>query len=53
MSSLIQTTLATIYRQNLETLHYYVLPTLFPLPGSLDDQFGEFLESWMACDFLT
>ena len=34
--------------QNLETLHYYVLCTLFPLLGYLDDQCDEFLESWMA-----
>ena len=39
--------------QNLETLHYYVLHTLFPLLGYLDDQHGEFLESWMAyLDFM-
>ena len=29
-------------------LHYYVLSTLFPLLVHLDDQCGEFLESWMA-----
>ena len=34
--------------RNLETLHYYVLCTLFPLPGNLDDQCGEFLELWIA-----
>ena len=34
--------------QKLENLHYYVLSTLFPLPVHLDDQHGEFLESWMA-----
>ena len=34
--------------QNLETLHYYVLCTLFPLPGCLDDHCSEFLESWMT-----
>ena len=33
---------------NLETLHYYVLSTLFPLLGYLDHQYGEFLKSWMA-----
>ena len=33
--------------QNLETLHYYVLCTLFPLPGYLDDQHGELLKLWM------
>ena len=34
--------------QNLGTLHYHVLSTLFPLLGSLDDQHSEFLKSWMA-----
>ena len=34
--------------QKLENLHYYVLSTLFPLLVHLDDQCGEFLESWMA-----
>ena len=29
-------------------LQYYVLCTLFPLPGYLDDQCSEFLELWMA-----
>ena len=48
MSSLIGTTLATRRMQNLETLHYYVFNTLFPLLGYLDDQCSEFLESWMA-----
>ena len=48
MSSLIGATLATRMMQNLETLHYYVLHTLFPLPGYLDDQHSEFLQSWMA-----
>ena len=48
MSSLIRTTLATRRMQNLETLHYYVLCTLFLLPGYLDDQFGKLVESWMA-----
>ena len=38
MSSLIGTTLATRRMQNLETLHYYVFNTLFPLLGYLDDQ---------------
>ena len=32
----------------LETIHYYVLTTLFPLLGHLEDQCGEFLETWMA-----
>ena len=48
MSSQIGTTLAKTRMQNLETLHYYVLSTLFPLPGYLDNQCSEFLESWMA-----
>ena len=48
MSSLIGTTLTARRMQNLETLHCYVLQTLFPLPGYLDDQCGEFLELWMA-----
>ena len=48
MSSLIGTTLAKRRMQNLEILHYYVLSTLFPLLGYLDDQCSEFLESWMA-----
>ena len=48
MSSLIMTTLATRRMQNLETLHYYVLHTLFPLLGYLDDQHEEFLKSLMA-----
>ena len=47
MSSLTGTTLATRRRQTLETLHYYMLHTLFPLPGYLDDQHGEFLKIWM------
>ena len=34
--------------QKLETLHYYVFTTMSPLLGHLEDQFGEFLESWMA-----
>ena len=34
--------------QNLETLHYYVLCTIFPLPGDLDNQCSEFPESQMA-----
>ena len=33
--------------QNLETLHYYVLHTLFPLLGYLDDQHDEFLKIWL------
>ena len=38
MSSLIGTTLAKRRMQKLETLHYYVLSTLFPLLGYLDNQ---------------
>ena len=34
--------------QNLQTLHYNVLYTLFPLPGYLDNQCGEYLELGMA-----
>ena len=35
--------------QKLETLHYYVLTTMFPLLGHLvDNKCSEFLESWMA-----
>ena len=53
MSSLIWTTLAKRRMQNLENLHYYVLCTLFPLLGYLDNQCGKFLESWMAyLDFM-
>ena len=48
MSSLIGTALAKRRMQNIENLHYYVLCTLFPLPGYLDDQWSEFLELWMA-----
>ena len=48
MSSQIGNTLAKRRMQKLENLHYYVLGTLFPLPLHLDDQHGEFLESWMA-----
>ena len=48
MSSQIGTTLATRRMQNLEIIHYYVLDTLFPLLGYLDDQHSEFLTSWMA-----
>ena len=48
MSSQIGNTLAKRRTQKLENLHYYVLGTLFPLPVHLDDQRGEFLESWMA-----
>ena len=48
MSSLIGTILATRRTRKPKTLHYYVLHTLFPLTGYLDDQCGEFLESWMA-----
>ena len=43
MSSLIGTTLAIRRMQNLETLHYYVLHTLLPLPGYLDNERSEFL----------
>ena len=39
--------LATSRMQILETLHYYVLCTLFPLLHYLDDQCSEFLEPWM------
>ena len=45
MSSQIGTTLAKRMTQNLETLHYIVLSTLFALLGYLDDQHSEFLES--------
>ena len=48
MSSQIGKTLAKRRMQKLENLHCYVLSTLFPLPVHLDDQCGEFLESWMA-----
>ena len=48
MSSQIGNTLAKRRTQKLGNLHYYVLSTLFPLPVHLDDQRGEFLESWMA-----
>ena len=48
MSSQIGKTLATRRMQELETLHYYVLTTMFPLLGHLKDQCSEFLESWMA-----
>ena len=49
MSSQIGNTLAKRRMQKLENLHYYVLGTLFPLPVHLvDNQHGEFLESWMA-----
>ena len=48
MSSQIGKTLAKRRMQKLETLHYYVLATPFPLLGHLEDQYGEFLESWMA-----
>ena len=49
MSSQIGNTLAKRRTQKLENLHYYVLGILFPLLVHLDDQCGEFLESWMAC----
>ena len=50
MSSKIGKTQAKRRMQKLETLHYYsyVLTTLFPLLGHLDDQQSEFLGSWMA-----
>ena len=32
----------------MKTRDYYVLTTLFPLLGHLEDQHGEFLGSWMA-----
>ena len=48
MSHQIGTTRAKRRVQNLGTLHYHVLSTLFPLLGSLDDQHSEFLKSWMA-----
>ena len=48
MSSQIGKPLATRRMQKLETLHYYVLTTMFPLLGHLEDQCSEFLESWMA-----
>ena len=48
MSSLIGTTLAKRRMQYLETLHYYVLCTLFLLLGYLDDRCSEFIELWMA-----
>ena len=48
MSSQIGKTLATRRTQKLETLHYYVLTTMFPLQGHLEDQGSEFLKSWMA-----
>ena len=48
MSSQIGNTLAKTRTQKLENLHYYVLGTLFPLLVHLDDQCGEFLESWIA-----
>ena len=43
MSSQIGKTLATRRMQELETLHYYVLTTMFPLLGHLKDQCSEFL----------
>ena len=48
MTSQIGKTLATRRMQSLENLHYYVLSILFPLLVHLDEQCGEFLESWMA-----
>ena len=47
MSRVTGTILATRKMQTLETLHYNVLHTLFPLPDYLDDQHGEFLKIWM------
>ena len=49
MSSQMGKTLAKRRMQKLENPHYYVLSTLFPLPVHLDNQCGEFLESWIAC----
>ena len=48
MSSQIGKTLAKRRMQTLDNLHYYVLSTLFPPLVDLDDQCGEFCESWMA-----
>ena len=48
MTSQIGNTLAKRRMPKLENLNYYVLSTLFPLLVHLDDQCGEFLESWMA-----
>ena len=49
MSSQIGNALAKRRMQKLENLHYYVLGTLFPfLVHLVDNQRGEFLESWMA-----
>ena len=48
MSSQIGKSLAKRRTLKLESLHYYVLTTMFPLLGHLDDQCSEFLESWMA-----
>ena len=47
MLSQIGKVLAKRRTQKLETLHYYMLTTMFPLPGHLEDQHGEFLKSWM------
>ena len=47
MSHLIGTTLARGRMQTLETLHCYVLHTLFPLPGYIDAQCSDFLKLWM------
>ena len=41
MSRLTETTLVTRRMKNLETLHYYVLSTLFPLLGYLNDHHGD------------
>ena len=48
MSSQIGKTLAKRRIQKQENLHYYVLSTLFPLLVHLDDQHGDFLESWIT-----
>ena len=48
MSSLIAVTQSKRRMQNLETLHYYVLHTLFPLAGYLNDQCSDFFKSWIA-----
>ena len=48
MSSQIEKPLAKRRTQKLETLCYYVITTMFPLPGHLEDEHGEFLESWVA-----
>ena len=47
MSSPIWTAPATRRMQTRDTLCYYVLHTLFPLPGYLDNQHSEFLNLWL------